>query len=479
MPLAGDTGAGGTGGRRKKPAPQPLQVFNPATNSTTTLTGTQGSSGSEGSGTKSPVLGAKGTSSSSSSKSSSSSASSSYEAAQRKRDTAARDRYVEDAENMQGQVEALNKALGIGKGKGTFRKALTDRLANIKLVRDQQVGIVEDGYLDRLASLGEDAENNERAASDSSMLNMTNASRERMSALSEVFAQGGGESDMLRVQLHSLRNADANQDGINRAFYDGQRSINASRMDLSTDTRTGIANVYSEANADKQQMWDNFYNQVSESQTQLGNTLGQQAEYYGLAAEANANAGGKGGKLTSKSSSKSSSKESSKESSKSKSLGKGRTAQVVGGTRGDFIDPKDQPLLQQDRPFNARPQLDGVGGPDGGRPAAGKRNVPRDWDKPGKTLGPRAGRGRPKKGTQSSGTIRDRQDAAAKASDKAFMEATKATRKVWENPGLPNSVLNWQNPASDNTVLANTIYDPTAQGTVQPKAPEGATLRKW
>lgn len=479
MPIAGDSG-GGSGTRRRPLRSGPVLIA-----PTTTVAPATTDTGTAPLGTpKTPSSGGgagSGSSAGGGSASSASSAQASYEASQRKASQAARDRNVRDAENLQGQVEALRRALGLnsrdGKLNGTFRKALNLRLSNINLVRDQQLDIVRDGYDDRLDSLKADAANNATAASDSSLTNETNRGRERSSALSEAFAQGSGESDALRVQLHSLRNWDANQNDINRAYHDGARSIDGAVNDLNIDTRTGLANVFSEANADKQQMHDNFWNQTSESQTQLGNVLGQQAEYYGLAREAAVGAGGPGAKSSSKSSS------SSKSTTKPghKILGKsGSQAQVQGGKRGDFIDPSDQPLLQQTRPFDARPAAGLAGGPDGGRPVAGDEGVPRDWDKPGKKLGSKGGgKGRPKRGQVGSGSLKERQETAASASDKQFMQATKSTKQVWKNPGLPDEILNWSGQTIDTQRLSNSFYDPNSVSNQQLKAPEGATLRKW
>lgn len=480
MPIASDSGSGGT--RRRPPRGGPILVAPTATApvvapAAAPVLGGKGGTGGRPAGSVNKATTAAGNSSASSSVSSAQAA---YEASQRKAAEAARDRNVRDAENMQGQVEALRRALGLnsrdGKLNGTFKKALHKRLANINLVRDQQLDIVRDGFEDRLDSLQADADNNNTAASDSSITNETNRGRERASAISEAMAQGAGESDSLKVQLHALRNWDANQNDINRAFYDGARSIDGAVNDLNIDTRTGLANVFSEANADKQQMHDNFWNQTSESQTQLGNVLGQQAEYYGLAREA-MDGLGKPGKTVTKTKASSSSSSTTKAGSKMLGAPKGKTAQVTSAVPGGVIDVKD-------REFNARPTATVqsqviAGGPDDGRPAAGDQDVPKDWDKPGQKLGNKGGgKGRPKRGAPGSGSLRERQEAAAAASDKQFMGATKSTKKVWKNPGLPDEIENWQDTKLDTVPLANSLY--AAARTVSPlKAPEGATLRKW
>jgi hypothetical protein len=487
MPLAsGLDGGRGPVGKPPKNAPppkkSPVVVHNTATNSTVMIGAGHSSSpastsknlgvakgGKSGAGSTGSTSGVSGSGSAAASSSTTSTANA-YTQAQKARDNAARDRYVEDAANLQGQIAALRAALG---PKGTFRKALTQRLENIKLVRNQQMDVIEQGFLDRAASLDEDAKNNLRAAADSGLSNEMNRVRERTSALSEAAAQGAGESDVLRAQMMSLRNWDANQDGINRAFHDGARSINSARNDLSVDTRTGLANIWTEGNADREQMWANYYNQTSETQTQLGNALGQQGEYYGLAIEAGRNAGA-ADTVVSKS------KTTTKSSASSKDKGKGgdRTAVALGG-RG-----KPDRTAVATSSYDARPStaLLGVGGPDGGRPDAGGGSVPRDWNKGknlGKGKGGQPGKNRPQNGGGKTKGLSALQDAAVTESDQAFLEAAKTQGKVWENPGLPDRLLNWQPPVAPEATTVNSTYNPLAGSGTEMKRPEGATLRKW
>lgn len=485
MPIADD---GGGGGRRgKKPprgpilvAPAPGQtsslgatVSAPAVAPAPVLGGTKVKGTGTGSGSMSSSSGSSGYSSASSS-----SAGYDYEAAQRKRDQAAVDRNVRDAEALQGQVAALRRALGLnsrdGKLNGTFRKALGKRLDNIKLVLGQQEDILLDGYDQRLDSLKADAQNNLTAATDSGITNETNRGRERASALSEAFAQGAGESDALRVQLHSLRNWDANQNDINRAYFDGARSIDGAINDLNVDTRTGLSNIFSEANADRQQMWDNYRNQTAESQTQLGNVLGQQAEYYGLAIEAGAASSGPS--LTTKATASASAKAGGK--GKGKSVQKG--GKTLGGPKAKDIVPTGDLSME----WNARPGgpntdqaeitgITGFGRNPGGRPQKGQ-------GKSNATASASVTLGKGKKGRKSKndGTLRERQEAAVSASDKQFMGAAKTAGQVWDNPGLPGRVLNWRGETIATPRLANSVY--SADLSSEPlKAPEGATLRKW
>lgn len=193
---------------------------------------------------------------------------------------AASKRFKDQAQTLQKQANALKKALD-----GGYREALDLRLSNVDLLQRQQDESLLQSYERRAGSLEGADEDNRKAESDSSYQNLANRARERSNAMSEAMMQGAGESDVLRTQLMSLRNWNANQSEINRSFFDGLRSINTSLTDLNVDTRTGRLNIESQANADRDQYWTQFYNQMADSNTQLGNIYGQQAELYGMANE--------------------------------------------------------------------------------------------------------------------------------------------------------------------------------------------------
>lgn len=212
-----------------------------------------------------------------------------YAAAQRRADAKeqqarqrAAKKWLGQAATMQQQINALRVALG---SKG-LRRALRVQLENVGLAVRQQDAELTTGYRERVRSLRNTADDNEKAAAGQTNANLDNRSRERQNAISEATLQGAGESDLLRAQGASLRNWNANQNEVNRSFYDTLTSVNSSLTDLTVDTRTARINAAAQANADRSGLWTDYYANRSETLTQLGNALGQQAEYYGLANEA-------------------------------------------------------------------------------------------------------------------------------------------------------------------------------------------------
>lgn len=205
-----------------------------------------------------------------------------YAKAQQKRaEGRANQKYLDQAATMQLQIKALRLALG---DKG-FKHSLEQKLRNITLNQRIAGADLVRGYQDRVDALGQTASDNEKAADATTYANLANRSRERANALSEATAQGAGESDLLRTQQMALHNWNANQAEANRSYFDTLTSINSSLTDLTTDTRTARINNVTQANADRAQLWQAYHDQRSETLTNLGNALGQQAEYFGLANE--------------------------------------------------------------------------------------------------------------------------------------------------------------------------------------------------
>ena len=204
-----------------------------------------------------------------------------YLAAQRKAQHKAAQRYMQQAATLQSQADSLVLALG----RRGFRSALATKLANIR----RDVGLADStllmDYESRVASLQNTADDNLKAAGGQSYAALSNAGRERANAMSEAMAQGAGESDMLRAQGMALRNWNANQSEVTRSFNDTGTSIGASLTDMTADTRTARINTVRQANADRDLLWTNYNDRMSETQTQLGNIYGQMADYYASASE--------------------------------------------------------------------------------------------------------------------------------------------------------------------------------------------------
>jgi hypothetical protein len=189
-------------------------------------------------------------------------------------------RFLEGAANLKFQIDALKHAL-----KTDFKSARNNNLRDINKVLGQQFGLLKEGHTKRAAEFLESGKDNAKATGGVAERGFSNLVRERQDTMSAILEQGAGETDTMRALLMSARNWHSNASESNRAFFDTRASINSGINDLNIDTKTELANASVAAEADKERIWQNYYDRRSESYTQLGNTYGQQADYYAQAKE--------------------------------------------------------------------------------------------------------------------------------------------------------------------------------------------------
>ena len=195
-------------------------------------------------------------------------------------------KYLTQANNLDIQAKALLRALN-----KTFAMSRNTSLANIGQRLNESLGMLKEDAAARGAQLDASAQGTEAAAAGQENQSLSNMVRERADAMSMLLEQGMGETDSMRAMLMSARNMNANQNEGNQSRLDSMRSINASITDLNADTRTGLANQFGEAEAERGRIWENFYSRRSQGYTQLGNIRGQQADYYASAQEMGVNPG--------------------------------------------------------------------------------------------------------------------------------------------------------------------------------------------
>jgi len=157
---------------------------------------------------------------------------------------------------------------------GRFDNARDIKLGNIDQAMRTADAALMKSYRATSAQLTGARKDNEKAEGSSSFANTANRLREAGDLRTETAAVGAGESDTLRSQLQAVRNWDANQQDVNRSFFDTLRTVNSSITDLNNDTRTSRINLREQAYSDKEQVWSNFYNQMTDTLTQIYNIEG-------------------------------------------------------------------------------------------------------------------------------------------------------------------------------------------------------------
>jgi hypothetical protein len=189
-------------------------------------------------------------------------------------------RFLESAANLELQAKSLRHAL-----KTDFAKARDQDLTDVSTVLAGQIAQLKLGAGKRAKTFLDAADNTTMATASSAEQGIGNMTRERAESMASILEQGAGETDAMRARLISARNWQANAQEANRAFYDSMQTVNSGITDLNEDNRTAFANAYSTAEAERDRLWSVFYNKRSETFTNLGNVLGQQADYYAQAKE--------------------------------------------------------------------------------------------------------------------------------------------------------------------------------------------------
>jgi hypothetical protein len=189
-------------------------------------------------------------------------------------------RFLEGAANLELQAKALRHALKID-----FAKSRDNNLADIGMVLAQNIAALKKGSADRSVQLLGAASDTEKATADTAEHGISNVFRERQDTLSGILQQGAGETDTMRAMLMSARNWHENASENNRSYFDTIRSINTSITDLNVDTKNALIETSTNAEAERDRIWQSFYDRRSETFTQLGNVKGQQADYYAQAKE--------------------------------------------------------------------------------------------------------------------------------------------------------------------------------------------------
>lgn len=142
----------------------------------------------------------------------------------------------------------------------TLDRALREKLDQIRATFDESLSDYQGNLRD-----------NEASEADASFANLANRARERQDLVTQALAMGAGESDVLKSQLQALRNWNANQAEVNRSFFDTQSSITSAITDLNQSTRTGMMNEELSTNAARAQRWDDFYDAMSSSYSEMAN----------------------------------------------------------------------------------------------------------------------------------------------------------------------------------------------------------------
>lgn len=186
-------------------------------------------------------------------------------AAQAAANKAAKDQSIKQNAATRAGAEAKAKLFA------SFDKQLATKTGNADRIRASGDSTLLKGYGDALTGLRGTREDNEKSEADASYGNFVNALRERSDIMQEVASQGAGETDLLRANVNALRNWDANQQEVNRSFFDTQRANIRALDSLNTDTITGRKNLWDKMEDAREAAYSDYYNQRSDTFTEIYN----------------------------------------------------------------------------------------------------------------------------------------------------------------------------------------------------------------
>lgn len=189
--------------------------------------------------------------------------------------------FLDRAKGLDAQIKALQYALS---DEG-FKKNLDQNLTDILQAHNAGVELLKTTHAERGKTFLETGEDTEKAAAQQAGSTFENLVRERQDTMSNLLLQGAGETDSLRAMVMAARNFRDNQSEGNRAYFDTMRSVKSGLTDLNIDTKTALQNSYVSLEAERDRLWQDFYNRQSDTYTQLGNLYGQKGDYYAQAKE--------------------------------------------------------------------------------------------------------------------------------------------------------------------------------------------------
>ena len=198
---------------------------------------------------------------------------------QAERDQRTGKRYLEQARNLNPQAKALQRAIP------NMRQRRDQDWTDIEETRQGQIKLLQSSAKTLSREYDTALENNEIAAAGTLEAGESNAVRERAETLSQLIAQGAGESDTMRAMLMAARNQNANARQANQSYWDTIASVNQNITSMNEDTQTKLADAWISGEGEKEQIQRDFLEAKGDALTQLGLVRQSQADAIANAEE--------------------------------------------------------------------------------------------------------------------------------------------------------------------------------------------------
>lgn len=216
------------------------------------------------------------------------------QADQKKQESKAAARLTAQAARLKAQADALKLALG---AKG-FKATLQRDLANSNLEFSEKDALVLGQYARGKGELEKQAATTDDNRARSLQESMQNSGRERNEALQQGIQNGIGATDMIKAQSASLRNWSINAQQVQSNYTDEINGIQSEHSQMVNSVITSRQTAFREREQQRSQLYRGYYDNRGQVLTEVGNKLGESAQYYDMANEQVASAKSKAGAKT-------------------------------------------------------------------------------------------------------------------------------------------------------------------------------------
>lgn len=200
---------------------------------------------------------------------------------QKAAESKAAQRLSAQALRLKQQADALKMALG---SKG-FLATLSRELGNSNLEYREEDALILSQYGRGKAALEAQKSTTEDQRARSLGEAGQNAGRERNEALQQGIENGISASDMLKAQAASLRNWSFNAGQVQTNYTDEINGLQSEHSQMVNSVVTSRQAAWREREQQRAQLYRGYYDNRGQVLTEIGNKLGESAQYYDMANE--------------------------------------------------------------------------------------------------------------------------------------------------------------------------------------------------
>lgn len=190
-------------------------------------------------------------------------------------------RLAAQAARLRAQADALKIALG---SKG-FKAELNRQLGNANLEFSEKDSLILSQYERGKQALEQQKGTTEDQRARSLQEAGQNSGRERNEALQQGIQNGISATDMIKAQAASLRNWSLNSQQVQTNYTDEINGLQSEHGQMVNSVVSSRQSAWREREQQRSQLYRTYYDNRGQAETEVGNKLGESAQYYDMANE--------------------------------------------------------------------------------------------------------------------------------------------------------------------------------------------------